>query len=104
MKNLLRRWLLHGLTAAAIAAAGAAMPAQAQAAADNTIAWSWEEAGRKSDEFLQKAREAGIKVVELDDKQMSAAKQIVYDSEWPKMEPLVGKATMDKIRKIVGVK
>ena len=74
-----------------------------QAAADKTIAWSWEEAERKSNEFLQKARDAGIKVVELNDAQMSAAKQIVYDKEWPKMESVVGKATMDKIRKIVGV-
>ena len=63
-----------------------------------------EEAERKSNEFLQKARDAGIKVVELNDAQMSAAKQIVYDKEWPKMESVVGKATMDKIRKIVGVK
>ena len=75
-----------------------------QAAADKTIAWSWGEAERKSNEFLQKARDAGIKVVELNDAQMSAAKQIVYRKEWPKMESVVGKATMDKIRKIVGVK
>ena len=75
-----------------------------QAAADKTIAWSWEEAERKSNEFLKKARDAGIKVVEISDAQMNAAKQIVYRKEWPKMEPVVGKATMDKIRKIVGVK
>ena len=74
-----------------------------QAAADNTIAWSWEEAERKSNEFLQKARDAGINVVELNEAQMSAAKQIVYDKEWPMMESVVGKATMDKIREIVGV-
>ena len=75
-----------------------------QAAADKTIAWSWEEAKRKSDEFLQKARDAGINVVELSDKQMSAAKQIVYDKEWPAMEKVVGKEIMDKIKKVAGVK
>ena len=75
-----------------------------QAAADKTIEWSWSEAERKSNEFLQKARDAGIKVVDLSPAQMSAAKKIVYDKEWPKMESVVGKATMDKIRKIVGVK
>ena len=75
-----------------------------QAAADKTIEWSWSEAERKSNEFLQKARDAGIKVVDLSPAQMSAAKKIVYDQEWPKMESVVGKATMDKIRKIVGVK
>ena len=34
---------------------------------------------------------------------MSAAKQIVYDNEWPAMESVVGKDIMDKIRAIVGV-
>ena len=74
-----------------------------QAAADNTIGWSWKEAKSKSDEFLQKARDAGINVVELSDEQMSAAKQIVYENEWPAMEAVVGKDIMDKIRQVVGV-
>ena len=74
-----------------------------QAAADSTIAWSWQEAERKSNEFLQKARDAGINVVELSDEQMSAAKQIVYDNEWPAMEAVVGKDIMDKIRMVAGV-
>ena len=78
--------------------------AKLQAAADKTIAWSWDEAKRKSDEFLQKARDAGINVVELSDKQMSAAKQIVYDKEWPAMEKVVGKDIMEKIKKVAGVK
>ncbi len=74
-----------------------------QAAADTTIAWSWDEAERKSNEFLQKARDAGINVIELTDEQMSAAKQIVYDNEWPMMESVVGKDIMDKIRGVVGI-
>ena len=74
-----------------------------QGAADKTIAWSWQEAKRKSDEFLQKAREEGINVVELSDEQMSAAKQIVYDKEWPAMEAVVGKDIMDQIRSVVGL-
>ncbi len=75
-----------------------------QAAADSTIEWSWGEAERKSDEFPQKARDAGINVVELNEAQMSAAKQIVYRKEWPMMESVVGKDIMDKLRTIVGVK
>ena len=74
-----------------------------QAAADDTVAWSWDEAERKSDEFLQRARDAGINVVELSDEQMSAAKRIVYDQEWPAMESVVGKDIMDQLRSIVGV-
>ena len=74
-----------------------------QAAADDSIEWSWAEAERKSNEFLQKARDAGINVVELSDEQMSAAKRIVYENEWPAMESVVGKDIMDQIRGIVGV-
>lgn len=54
-------------------------------------------------EFLQKARDAGINVVELSDERMSAANQIVYDSEWPATESVVGKDIMDQLRSIVGV-
>ena len=74
-----------------------------QGAADQTVAWSWQEAKRKSDEFLQKARDEGINVVELSDEQMSAAKQLVYDNEWPAMESVVGKDIMDQLRAVVGV-
>ncbi len=77
--------------------------ASLQAAADETIAWSWEEAERKSDEFLQKARETGINVVELSDDQMNAAKRIVYENEWPMMESVVGKDIIDRIRNVVGI-
>ncbi len=75
-----------------------------QSAADETIGWSWQEAERKSEEFLQKARDAGINVVELTDEQMSAAKQIVYDTEWPAMEAVVGEDIMNQIRGVVGIK
>lgn len=74
-----------------------------QAAANSTIEWSWSEAESKSDEFLNKARDAGINVVELSDGQMDAAKQIVYENEWPNMENLVGSETMAKLKKLVGV-
>ena len=74
-----------------------------QEVADETIEWSWQEAESKSNEFLQKARDAGINVIELSDEQMSAAKQLVYDNEWPMMESVVGKDIMDQIRNVVGI-
>ncbi len=74
-----------------------------QSAIDNTINTAWDEAEAKSNEFLQKAADAGINVVELTDEQLSAAKKIVYETEWPEMEELVGKETMDKLREITGV-
>ena len=58
---------------------------------------------KEAREMLQKARDAGINVVDLSDEQLSAAKQIVYEEEWPAMESVVGKDIMDQIRSIVGV-
>ena len=72
-------------------------------AADRTTEWSWGEARRRSDEFLQKGRDAGIRVVELSDEQLGAARQIVLEEEWPAMESVVGSDVMDRIRKIAGI-
>ena len=72
-------------------------------AVDRTIVWSWREARRKSDEFLDLTRAAGIEVVALSDAQLRAAKRIVFEHEWPAMESVVGKETMDRIRGIAGV-
>ncbi|WP_171180414.1 TRAP transporter substrate-binding protein DctP [Ruegeria sp. HKCCD8929] len=74
-----------------------------QAAADETVLWSWDEAEGKSNEFLQKARDEGINVVELSDEQIAAAAQIVYDTEWPAMEEVVGPEIMAKLKKAAGI-
>ncbi len=69
-----------------------------QAAADDVIEASWADAQAKSDEFLAKAEADGVKIIRLDDAQLAAAKAIVYETEWPKMEDLVGPEIMDKLR------
>lgn len=74
-----------------------------QKAADETVLWSWDEAESKSNEFLQKARDAGINVVELSDEQIAAASEIVYETEWPAMEELVGPEIMNKLRSAAGI-
>lgn len=74
-----------------------------QKAADETIEWSWDEAESKSNEFLQKARDAGINVVELSDAQIAAAAEIVYATEWPEMEKVVGPEIMAKLKKAAGI-
>jgi len=69
-----------------------------QTAIDTTLEWSWGEAQAKSEEFLQKARDAGIKVVELDDAQLAAARKIAHETEWPAMEKIIGSEIMSQIR------
>ncbi|MES0884952.1 TRAP transporter substrate-binding protein DctP [Roseibium sp. SCP14] len=71
---------------------------------DATIEFAWTEAENKSNEFLQKARDAGINVVELTDKQLQALKDITYQNEWPAMEETLGTEVMTQVREAVGVK
>ena len=75
-----------------------------QDAADRTIEWSWGEARRRSEEFLQKGRDAGIRVVALSDGQLAAARKIVHEQEWPAMESVVGSDVMDRVRSIAGIR
>ena len=74
-----------------------------QSAADVTVEWSWDEAESKSVEFLQKARDAGIEVIELTDEQTAAAAKIVHENEWPAMEAIVGPEIMAKLKSAAGI-
>ncbi|WP_339109372.1 TRAP transporter substrate-binding protein DctP [Thioclava sp. GXIMD4216] len=74
-----------------------------QAAADKVIDHAWVEAKAKSDEYIQKSADAGVEIVHLNDEQMAAAKKIVYDTEWPEMEKVVGPEIMGKLRKAAGI-
>lgn len=74
-----------------------------QSAADVTVEWSWDEAESKSVEFLQKARDAGIEVIELTDEQTAAAAKIVHENEWPAMEAIVGPEIMAKLQSAAGI-
>ncbi|RPE66608.1 TRAP-type C4-dicarboxylate transport system substrate-binding protein [Pacificibacter maritimus] len=77
--------------------------AKIQSVADEVIEASWEEAEAKSNEFLAKAEEAGVNIVNLSDAEMEAAKAIIYETEWPEMEKLVGPEIMGKLRVAAGI-
>lgn len=74
-----------------------------QSAADDTVLWSWDKAQSLSEEFLEKARESGVNIVELSDEQIAAAAEIVYATEWPEMEELVGPEIMAKLKQAAGI-
>lgn len=74
-----------------------------QAAADETLAWAWTESEKIDNDFLQKVKDYGIKVVELNDVQLTRAKQALYAKEWPYMEKVVGAEIMGMMRKIAGI-
>lgn len=77
--------------------------AKIQSVADAVIEESWVDAEAKSNEFLAKAKEAGVDIIELSDEQMAAAQAIVYETEWPEMEKLVGPEIMTKLRLAAGI-
>jgi len=77
--------------------------AKIQSVADAVIEEAWVDAEAKSNEFLEKAKEAGVDIIELTDEQMAAAQAIVYETEWPEMEKLVGPEIMAKLRVAAGL-
>jgi TRAP-type C4-dicarboxylate transport system substrate-binding protein len=77
--------------------------AKMRAAADKTLAWAWQEAEAIDNEYLEKVRDYGIKIVELKPQELAKAKKTLYANEWPFMEKVVGTDIMDQMRKIAGI-
>ncbi len=73
------------------------------AASEATMAKIWDEAQSIDEGFLQKVRDAGVKVVELSPSDMAQAKKTLYAKEWPFMEKTVGPEIMGMMRKIAGI-
>jgi len=77
--------------------------AMIEKAANYAVEWSWAEGDRSEKENLKKIADYGIQVIELSPEELSKAKKLVYEKEWPWMEKTVGKALMDKVRTAAGV-
>jgi TRAP-type C4-dicarboxylate transport system substrate-binding protein len=72
-----------------------------QAAADESLAWANAKAETTADEYMKKMADMGIKVTRLTPEQR--AKWFEYGKKsWKKFEEVIGKETMDIIRKNVG--
>ncbi|MRI32651.1 C4-dicarboxylate ABC transporter substrate-binding protein [Endozoicomonas sp. OPT23] len=77
--------------------------AKMQKAVDESLAWTWSEAQNIDEGYLTKVKEAGIKVVELNEKELAKAKAALYEQEWSTMESLVGPKIMAKVKNIAGI-
>jgi TRAP-type C4-dicarboxylate transport system substrate-binding protein len=75
-----------------------------QDAVDETLQWVWQEAESIDNGFLNKVRDAGIKIIELSDEDMAQAKSILYDNEWPYMEEKIGSDIMKLVREIADIR
>ena len=58
----------------------------------------WKEAKQREDQFLDKLREAGIKVTTFTDEEYKEISDLVKMHEWPEIEKLVGPSMMARIR------
>lgn len=74
-----------------------------QAAVDETLKWVWQEAESIDNNFLEKVRDANIKIIELSDEDLAKAKSILYENEWPYMEAKVGSDIMKLVRDIADI-
>lgn len=74
-----------------------------QTAADETLAWAWQESEAIDNSYLEKVKAHGIQVVELSDTELAKAKKTLYANEWPFMEGIVGGEIMGMMRDIAGI-
>ena len=74
-----------------------------QSAIDHAVTVAWKEFKAIDDKAIQAMKDAGMQVHYLNDEELAAAKQIVYDVEWPWVEEQVGAETMNAVRAALGL-
>ncbi|MCV2866724.1 TRAP transporter substrate-binding protein DctP [Defluviimonas sp. WL0075] len=72
-------------------------------AATEAVTWAWENAEAESKVWLDKIRAEGIEVVELSPEQLATYRDLVVAAEYPYMEAIIGKGTMDQIKAAAGM-
>ncbi len=72
-------------------------------AADGVLSEAWQAGRQKEQNDLQRIRDFGIEVIELSPEELEAAQTIVYDSEWPWMETVLGSEFMVEVRAAAGI-
>lgn len=74
-----------------------------ESSAQSAIEASWEAGMTEESDDLQRLRDYNIEVIELTPEQLEKAKKIVYETEWPWMETVIGKDLMTSVRAAAGV-
>ena len=72
-------------------------------AAEKQVKGRWDYFLEEDEQFRQKLRDFGLKVLMPTDKELKAFAKAIREDVWPKMEPLMGKALVDRARKEVGM-
>ena len=72
-------------------------------AAQKQVKGRWDYFLKEDEEYRQKLAEFGLKVLVPTDKELKSFAKAIREDVWPKMEPLMGKALVDRCRKEVGM-
>ena len=64
---------------------------------------AWQEFKAIDDKAIEEMQAKVMEVHHLNDAELAAAKQIVFDVEWPRVEGQVGKETLDAVRQALGM-
>jgi TRAP-type C4-dicarboxylate transport system substrate-binding protein len=72
-------------------------------AAEKQVKGRWDYFLEEDEQYRQKLRDFGLQVLMPTDKELKAFAKAIREDVWPKMEPLMGKALVDRARKEVGM-
>jgi len=72
-------------------------------AAERQVKGRWDYFLKEDEDYRQKLRDFGLKVLVPTDAELKAFAKAIREEVWPKMEPLMGKALVDRCRKEVGM-
>lgn len=72
-------------------------------AADQVLTQSWQDGRDKEAADLQRIRDFGIEIVELNEDELERAQTLVYENEWPWMETVLGAEFMSEVRSAAGL-
>ena len=72
-------------------------------AAERQVQGRWDYFLQEDEEYRQKLKEFGLQVLVPTDKELKAFAKAIREDVWPKMEPLMGKALVDRAREAVGM-
>ena len=73
-------------------------------AVDYALSESWNLIRAIEADYEKKLRDYGLKIVDLTPAELEKAKQLVYKTEWPYVEKILGPELMGRVKKAAGVK
>lgn len=75
-----------------------------EAAADEAVSFAWSDAQRQSKDWMNKIKDAGIKIVEPTGEQLDVIRTSALENEWQYLRKQLGDEVMDRLETAAGSK